>query len=102
MRCGVDFSQITPCGGSCAGCDFYNRQECAGCRNNGGKCVKMWENGCAIFACCERHGAYFCGACEDFPCEWLKAKISEWDKDGIENLSRLAAQYIMEEENGQA
>ena len=53
----------------------------------------MWENGCAIFKCCEEHNAYFCGACYEFPCGFLKDKLAEWDKDGIVKLEKLAYEY---------
>lgn len=51
----TDFSKITPCGGNCETCGFFHDGGCTGCRESGGKCVKMWENGCAIFKCCEEH-----------------------------------------------
>lgn len=89
----TDFSKITPCGGCCEGCQFKLNKECVGCRESGGKCVKMWENGCAIYACAEKHGAYFCGICQNFPCTWLGQKLEEWDKDGISKLFRLKKEY---------
>lgn len=88
----TDFEYITPCGGDCRSCEHYN-SDCAGCRSNGGKCVGMWENGCRIFECCQQHNALFCGICGKFPCEWLKDKIGEWDKGGIDRLGRLAEEY---------
>lgn len=89
----TDFGTITPCGGSCAACGYFQRKECEGCRKNGGKCVGMWENGCAIYECCTKHDALFCGLCSEFPCVWLKSKIAEWDKDGVERLRSLAEEY---------
>ena len=89
----TDFSSITPCGGNCETCGFFHDGSCEGCRKNSGKCVKMWEDGCDIFKCCEEHNVYFCGLCWEFPCEFLKVKIAEWDKNGIYNLKMLADEY---------
>ncbi len=58
-----------------------------------GKCVKLLSDGCAIYKCCEEHNAYFCGVCSEYPCEWIKNKIAEWDKDGLERLTRLKYEY---------
>lgn len=90
----TDFSKITPCGGNCTGCDYYKKGDCLGCIKNGGKCVKMWQNGCEICECCKKHNVLFCGLCDDFPCQWIINKISEWDKDGIERMKMLAEEYI--------
>lgn len=89
----TNFSKITPCGGNCEMCGFFHDGGCKGCRDNGGKCVKMWEDGCAIFKCCEEHGAYFCGICWEFPCEYIKNKLAEWDKNGVYKLTQLAREY---------
>lgn len=85
----INFAKIPPCGGNCEGCGHFQSGECAGCIKTGGKCVKMWDNGCEIFSCCEKQGVKFCGLCGEFPCEWLKSKVAEWDKDGIERLLLL-------------
>ncbi len=98
----MDFSDITPCGGDCTGCGHFQDRDCDGCRKNGGRCVSMWENGCAIYSCCEKHSAFFCGVCTDFPCKWLIGKLAEWDNDGIERLASLAAEYNKEKCDGQA
>lgn len=90
---GTDFSKITPCGGDCSGCGHFTAGECKGCLSNGGICVSMWEKGCEIFKCCEKHGVKFCGLCGEFPCEWIENKLGEWDKDGIEKQKRLAEEY---------
>lgn len=90
---GTDFSKITPCGGDCSGCVHFTAGECKGCLSNGGICVSMWEKGCEIFKCCEKHGVKFCGLCGEFPCEWIENKLGEWDKDGIEKQKRLAEEY---------
>ncbi len=90
----MDFEQITPCGENCAGCRRYRSEgACEGCRETEGRCVKMWENGCAIYACCLEHRVHFCGLCETFPCPWLTEKIGSWNPDGIRNLERLAELY---------
>lgn len=86
------FKNITACGGDCTGCDYYIKSECEGCNANGGKCIKMWQNGCGICRCCGEHGVRFCGICEDFPCEWLKNTLV-WEVDGISNLQKLGVEY---------
>lgn len=98
----TEFDNITPCGGSCTGCSHYIKGDCKGCRENGGKCVTMWKDGCAIYSCCVRHDAFFCGLCSEFPCEWLKNKISEWDKNGIDRLKTLADEFNKENTHGKA
>lgn len=94
MKHNTNFSKITPCGGNCETCGFFHNSGCRGCRENSGQCVKMWENGCRIFQCCEEHDAYFCGSCPEFPCEYLKDKLSEWDRNGIYKLKQLAWEYM--------
>ncbi len=85
----TDFRKINPCGGCCDDCGFRKSGECRGCRDSKGKCVKLWSNGCRIYECCEKHNVYFCGDCDEFPCEWIVNKIGEWDKQGIEKLKML-------------
>lgn len=89
----TDFSQITPCGGNCSGCKYFIEGNCEGCLTTKGICIKMWEKGCEIYKCCEKHNTRFCGICGEFPCEWLESKIGEWDKDGIVKLEKLADEY---------
>lgn len=96
----TDFNNITPCGGNCIGCVHYLSCECKGCRSNGGKCVSMWENGCAIYECCNKHGVLFCGLCTEFPCEWIVSKLGEWDNDGISRQQSLANEYNERYHNG--
>lgn len=91
----ISFDDITPCGGNCKTCEHFKSKACVGCRENNDKCVMMWNENCKIFECCINHDALFCGLCKEFPCEWLKAKLSEWDKDGILKLSELALMYQM-------
>lgn len=68
----TNFSNITPCGGNCEQCGFFHDGGCKGCREN---------------------GAYFCGICYEFPCEFLKNKLAEWDKNGVYRLKQLAEEY---------
>lgn len=89
----TDFSQITACGGSCSGCEHFLSKECDSCISNGGKCVKMWQNGCDICKCCDKHNLSFCGSCGEFPCEWLKEKLSQWDENAIAHIEALSAEY---------
>lgn len=95
----TDFSQITACGGSCTGCEHFLSEECAGCLSNGGKCVKMWQNGCDICKCCDKHNVSFCGICNEFPCAWLREKFSEWDEKAISRLEELAREYHEQHRN---
>ena len=88
MEHNTDFSKITRCGDCCEKCGLFYDNGCKGCHETQGK-----ENKCVIFKCCEEHGAYFCGICWEFPCGLLKSKISEWDKNGIYNLTQLAKEY---------
>lgn len=89
----MNFNDITACGGNCTGCSHYTAGECIGCNNNGGHCVSMWENGCAICACCREHQVPFCGLCKEFPCDWIVTKLGEWDARGIHRMGQLAEQY---------
>ena len=89
----IDFNKITACGGCCDDCSHFKNETCTGCINNGGSCVKMWANGCEIFKCCKEHNVPFCGLCSEFPCEWIKVKIGEWNPTGIEELLNAAVQY---------
>jgi hypothetical protein len=96
----IDFKDITPCGGNCSTCRHKENDECDGCRNNQGQCVRLWHDGCDIYKCCLRHEAYFCGLCTEFPCPWLIQKIGEWDAEGIEKLRKLADSYKEQERAG--
>lgn len=89
----TDFGKITPCGGNCEGCKFFIGGECEGCIKTGGKCVKLWQNGCEIWRCCNEHKVKFCGLCEKFPCDWIAEKLEQWDNGGIERMKELAAEY---------
>lgn len=93
----IDFEKITPCGENCDHCRFLSSGECKGCRETDGGCIKMWENGCRIFACCKEHNVHFCGICPEFPCDWLVGKIGEWNPQGIDNLRVLAEQFRRQE-----
>lgn len=94
-----DLDKITPCGGICLGCQHFMNNECKGCLTTGGKCVKMWENGCVIYDCCQKHNAKFCGLCGEFPCKDF-FRITEWgDKDALRH-HREAAEKYRERTNG--
>lgn len=86
--CKTDFSKLTPCGSDCGQCGLFYDGGCNGCRETGGKALK-----CMIFKCCKERGAYFCGLCWEFPCELIKAKLADWDKNGIYKLTQLAREY---------
>lgn len=89
----VDFTTLNACGGDCSGCEHYIDGYCAGCRANGGKCVKMWEHGCEICRCCIEHDVPFCGLCTEFPCTFISDKLTEWDSSGITRQEQLAEEY---------
>lgn len=89
------FDSITPCGECCDDCQHKLSGDCKGCRETDGKCIKMWSNGCEIYKCCLNHKVHFCGLCEEFPCQWLTAKICSWNPKGIDNLRNLAEQYCV-------
>lgn len=86
----TDFSKINPCGGDCEMCGLFHDGGCKGCRETGGK---RSENECAIFKCCLEHNVHFCGICWEFPCELIRAKLADWDKNGIFKLTQLAREY---------
>lgn len=89
----VDFTKLTACGGDCSGCGHFISGDCTGCRANGGKCVKMWEDGCEICRCCREHDVPFCGLCPEFPCTFISDKLTEWDSGGIKCQEQLAEEY---------
>jgi len=88
----IDFNKITACGGDCFDCLHYHNNDCCGCRQNGGICVKMWKDGCEICKCCQEHDVQFCGLCNAFPCVCLRNTLT-WNQDGIERLEMLAEEY---------
>lgn len=92
----MEISKLSPCGEDCTKCRHYST-ECKGCRSNGGKCVKMWENGCKIYSCCEKHEVMFCGLCSEFPCKWVEENTA-WNENYIDNQRKIAEIYRMEQE----
>ena len=80
---------VTPCGECCDGCGHKLGGTCAGCRNTHGRECAMWENGCAIYACAEKHNVYHCGFCNEFPCRWLVETTGKWGSPGLPVLKRL-------------
>ncbi len=93
----TDFSKITPCGGCCDDCDFYKNKDCIGCIKTGGN--RVWQGRksvCEICVCCKEHNVSFCGLCKEFPCDFIVKKI-DWDKNGIENLTKLKEEYYKEQ-----
>lgn len=92
----IDFAHITACGESCFGCQKKKSGSCQGCIESDGHCAE-WarSNGCPIYKCAREHNVQFCGLCTEFPCTWLKEKIT-WNPHAIDNLTKLAALYITE------
>ena len=89
----MDFSDVTACGESCVGCAKRLTGICGGCIESNGN-VPEWaqSGGCPIHKCAHRHNVQFCGLCGEFPCAWLRDKIT-WNPDAISNLQALAEQY---------
>ncbi|MBQ8474734.1 MAG: DUF3795 domain-containing protein [Clostridia bacterium] len=86
----IDFKHITACGECCIGCSKKDKGFCRGCIESDGQCEEWAESGgCPIYKCAQEHSVSFCGLCTDFPCDWLKNRIT-WNPDAIENLSNLA------------
>ena len=86
----TDFSKVTACGGNCETCQYFQKGNCRGCNATGGE--RVWEGRksiCEIVSCCQKHKVPYCGACTEFPCEWIINRISEWDKNGIQHLKDL-------------
>lgn len=88
----MDFEYVTPCGEDCRNCNEYRNGACSGCAETDGKCIKMWDNGCYVYACCKEHNAPICGLCREFPCEWLITKGSR-NPDIVRHQTALAAAY---------
>lgn len=92
---GTDFTRITACGECCDSCEHFLSKACKGCIATGGE--RVWQGRksvCEICTCCKEHKVSFCGACSEFPCEWLTKKIGEWNPKGIENLQKLREEYL--------
>lgn len=60
--------------------DFFS-QECKGCRSGGG------NHSCQIRACAQDKEAFFCGECDDFPCE----KIGRY-RETIQEIRRMGTE----------
>lgn len=86
----IDFTTITACGECCVGCEKKQAGLCKGCIESGGNCEE-WAGakGCPIYKCAKEHKVQFCGLCAEFPCQWLKEKIT-WNPNAIEHLTELA------------
>ena len=83
-------SAITACGGCCNDCEYFAKKECLGCNATGGE--RVWQGKksiCEICTCCKEHNVTYCGACSEFPCDWITKKIGEWDPNGIDKLKKL-------------
>ena len=88
----TDFSQVTPCGGSCTGCEHYASKKCEGCLVTKGACLKLGHP-CRVYKCCDDRNIKFCGLCEEYPCEFMEKKITAWDPNAIERGRILAEEY---------
>jgi hypothetical protein len=89
----IDFSKITACGESCAGCKKKELMECEGCIESDGHCKEWAQSGqCPVHKCAREHKVQFCGLCAEFPCKELTVKI-HWNPDIIKHLTNLASVY---------
>ncbi len=92
MRKQIDFRSITPCGECCAGCKKKEQRLCQGCRETDGHCEEWTQSGaCPTYTCAKNHGAIFCGACPEFPCDHLP--MLKWRPDCVRELTELAEAY---------
>ena len=88
----MDFRHITPCGECCVGCPKKADGLCQGCLESDGHCEEWAGSGvCPTYACAKKHGAVFCGVCEEFPCDYLP--MIKWRPDCVRELRTLAEEY---------
>ena len=105
----MDYFHLTaPCGLDCFNCTFYLAAEnqearsqldqwskefniprefmdCRGCRHHDGKIpVQLHlfgeDHRCAAYECSKEKGVDFCGACGDFPCDYLHPYADKADQ----------------------
>ena len=89
----MNHEHITPCGECCDGCAKHEGGLCRGCREADGRCEEWTGSGrCPVYACCEEHGAAFCGICGEFPCERLP-QLLHWRPDCIRELREAAEAF---------
>ena len=89
----MNYTHITPCGECCDGCAKRESGLCRGCIATDGRCEEWAASGrYPVFACCEVHGAAFCGLCSEFPCLRLPEML-HWRPDCIAELRAHAAAY---------
>lgn len=94
----IDFSTITACGECCVGCKKRMDGICEGCIEADGYVSEWAESGrCKVHACARNHNVQFCGLCDEFPCQKLPSLI-HWNRNIVEYLEKLAAQYYRQEE----
>lgn len=95
----IDFSAVTACGESCAGCKKKQEGACKGCIEADGYVPEWADSGrCKVHACAREHGVQFCGLCNEFPCGKLPSMI-HWNPNIVEHLSALAKQYKEEKQS---
>lgn len=91
----IDFRKVTACGECCTGCGKKLSGFCGGCIESDGNVPEWRESGgCPIHKCARAHGVQFCGLCTEFPCTWLREKIT-WNPDAIPNLQKIAELYCL-------
>lgn len=92
----INFTTITACGECCVGCKKKESGFCKGCIESDGHCEEWAQSkGCPIYKCAKEHSVQFCGLCSEFPCTWLKEKIT-WNPNIVEHLTGLADLYYKE------
>ncbi|MCR5121282.1 MAG: DUF3795 domain-containing protein [Ruminococcus sp.] len=89
----TNFSTLTACGECCGGCSKKQNGACPGCIEAKGRVPEWAESGvCRVYACAEKHGARFCGLCEEFPCKDIE-KMIPWNAGIIAHLTALRNEY---------
>lgn len=93
MTTPIDWQAVTACGECCTGCSKKKAGQCKGCIETDGHCEE-WTHSvrCPIHTCAKKHRVQFCGLCEEFPCQWLLAKVT-WKADLVEEHKLLATLY---------
>jgi len=66
--------------------EFFG-QKCNGCRHGGR------DPNCRIKVCAQERGVFFCGECDDFPCE----KIGRYEKS-IEEIMKMGMEKWLEKQ----
>jgi hypothetical protein len=68
-------NELAPCGVFCGACPSFNKT-CFGCTSDNQKQQRKSKWNCRIRICCyEKMELFFCGDCEQFPCDKVSKKL---------------------------